>query len=249
MKITWRDPRLRPLRAGIDIVLILICLAVLYITIGCPTLSMHQEFRRAEKANLVGPSKIVDTLTTDCCGYDKMIVGETEEGICFFGKFIVLTGNTIFDKDVCYNFMYLKKSGEMTVAATPNLWSEYFPDSSRSLPVYLFTDYRNAERAEIEIRIDGICEPNYAYEDWPGYTPFDGVMQETFLGSATRDENGFFRFLFTTQDQAQIYALKVLSDTSHQVFSFHYQATVYATVQLYDSQGILIAEQTMELTA
>ena len=50
----------RPLRACLWALLAVLVGIIYYIALGCPTLSIRQDFRRAEKVNLAGPSKIVD---------------------------------------------------------------------------------------------------------------------------------------------------------------------------------------------
>ena len=106
----------RPVKACFFAVFVGLVAIVYYIAIGCPTLSFRQEFRRAEKANLVGPSKIVDQLDNhDYNEYDNLIVGETEYGVCFFGRRKYSVAGTRTKKIYLYQFNYREKTGDITV--------------------------------------------------------------------------------------------------------------------------------------
>ena len=119
MKRKWKNPIPRPVRAILCAVCAIALAIAYYIALGCPTLTDEQEFRRAEKIHLVGPSKIVDTLTSEYSEFDKMIVGETEYGICFFGKYTYTTG--VYNKDETdYRLFYAEKTGDLTLVPAPN---------------------------------------------------------------------------------------------------------------------------------
>ena len=66
----------RPLRACLWALLVIVLSILYYIALGCPTLSLRQELRRAEKVHLVGPSKIVDQVNGELYSeFEKMLVG------------------------------------------------------------------------------------------------------------------------------------------------------------------------------
>ena len=61
MRRFWRKIP-RQLRFALDALLVLALLTAVYVAMGCPILGETALFRRAEKANLMGPSKIIDRL-------------------------------------------------------------------------------------------------------------------------------------------------------------------------------------------
>lgn len=245
MKRIWNHPKYRPAQVVICILFSLVLIAALYVSWGCPTLSMRQEFRRAEKAHLVGPSKIVDTVTDAYSEYDKMFVGETEHGICFFGKNSTQRPSSSF-QETSYHFTYREKTGDLTVAAAPNIFGGFWDMRSCSLPVYLFDEYPQAVRAELEVTISGqfhhFVNSNETIEDY----------KEVFHASATRTEKGFFRFILTSETAQQSKVLAMFSNVSNSYIylsSEEAEATILAAVCLFDAQGNLILERDLEITA
>lgn len=238
----------RPVRACVYTVLAIVLVVVCYIALGSPTLSVQQEFRRAEKANLIGPSKIVDTLDSQYHDFDKMIVGETDYGICFFGRYY--TNHPYNDPfaEKHYLFTYVEKTGDLTVTAAPNFWGWAWVTSPRtvSLPVYLFTDEPEAVRAEIEMVITGDTSLS------TGGNINMVQFSETFRAEAARTQSGIFRFWFEAKEESGLSALRYLSNVTGGSFYFktegEYNAVIPATVRLYDSQGKLILERTIEIT-
>lgn len=233
----------RSLKACVCTVLVVLLALTYYIALGCPTLSFRQEFRRAEKAHLVGPSKIIDTLNGEYIDFDKMIVGETEYGICFFGRYYNAFpyDNPFAEKQ--YLFSYVEKSGDVTIAAAPNVWGSTWALSGimRYVPVYLFTDEPNSVRAEVEITVVG------AYNNG---TAKDRIFTEIFVGEAERSEEGFFRFGLSADDDSSLHALHYLSSkTGGFVFNERINESlqsITAVVRLYDANGALVQEK--ELT-
>lgn len=183
----------RPLRACLWALLAILVAGVYYIALGCPA-TFRQEFRRAEKAHMVGPSQIVDQINErQYSEFDKMLVGETEHGICFFGKYIANKEN-LKDRWTDYRFQYVQKTGDVTFAAAPHFagyWGLY------SLPIYVFTEADSATRCTISIHSTGT----------QGLDPFD----ETFQAEAERHPNGFFRFILTGSEDEQRLAMTNLS--------------------------------------
>ena len=236
----------KPVKVCVCAVCVILLAAVYYIVLGCPA-TFRQEFRRAEKAHLVGPSKIVDSLKGEYTEFDKMIVGETEEGICFFGKYSYNDGNARKEK-TAYYFTYLEKTGDLTLAAAPNVsgvhWS--FFGFARTLPVYLFTEDTTAARAEINIHVTG------KYRSESNGKAITKAFNETFQAEASRTEEGFFRFWLEGSDKGSLSALYYLSNTTGNAWGFDYSdlpSGATATVRLYDAEGNQIREETITLIA
>ncbi len=240
MKKEWFP---RPIKACFWALLAIGLAIAYYIALGCPTFTMRQEMRRAEKAHMVGPSKIVDNVL-EYYDFQQMLVGETEYGICFFGKY----GRTIrggkHSGEKHYIFSYQEKTGDMTLAVAPNILGQVWDLPGTNLPVYIFTEHKDAARAEIEIHIAGQRTRNVNGEDI--IDPYEEVFRE----KTTRSEKGYFRFFLDCSDLDSGYALRLLSDLvsgNGPIFADDRTATIQATVWLYDANDQLILTQEMNL--
>lgn len=235
----------RPVRAMVNLVLAIALAVLFYISIGCPTFSFEREFRRAEKAHLVGRSEIVETVT-DYREYDKMIVGETEHGVCFFGVYEVTVGYSNGRNQYVpyYTFTYYEKAEDVTVAVAPNssfIWSM----AGASLPIYIFDTHPEAVRAEIRTTISG--EETYYSNDKKHTVSF----KETFTAEAERSGDGYFRFALESQDENGSRALGLLSmvASGENLTSDERDTVIPFTVRLYDANGTLILEKELTISA
>lgn len=235
----------RPVTACISAVCVLLLAGIYYIVLGCPTLTFRQEFRRAEKANLVGPSTIVDTLDdSDYYDFNKMIVGETEYGVTFFGFTYSSRPNNNPFEDRRYVFSYQEKTGDVTVAVAPNFWGGLWGainGTSDSLPVYIFTEYSDAVRAEVELIVSG----SHSWTE-------DGVKKsseftETFSEKASAIEPGIFRCFLTFKTDNRGEAAYQLSNIVSRSGYGTADATITAMVWLYDEDGNIIVAQSVDI--
>lgn len=242
----------RPLQACLWCLLAIFVAITYYIALGCPTLSIHQEFRRAEKVHLVERSKIVDQVSgKEYSEFDTMLVGETDHGIHFFGRHGMHRTGSEHSGEDHYRFNYQKKTGDLTLAAPPAVFSHF---ALYKLPVYLFTDYPEATRAAITITLTGSrtyqMDGNYV-ED-----PFDEIIQ----AEAQRDQKGFFRFDLTAENNDMVndpfghsndsaYALCCISSLCCGNVIFQGQASMVIPVEVkfYDANGNLIAERSLTI--
>lgn len=226
----------RPLKACVCTVLVIVLAVVYYIALGCPTLTFQQEFRRAEKVHLVGPSKIVDKLHNGIYrDFDKMIVGETEYGISFFGRYYNHYPYNDPFAEKQYLFTYLEKTGDITFAAAPNVWGWAWDYAGMSLPVYIFTDHTDAVRAEIEISVSGVSSSCT-------------VRNETFQCEANQTDPGVFRFILTSGSESESDALSLLSSVStNNMRGGVKEAVIPILVRLYDANDKLITEKELTL--
>lgn len=249
----------RPYRAALNIFLSLTLMFLIWYCNGSPLLTVEQEFRRAEKANLVGPSTIVDQLTVDDYSeFDHTIVAETEEGVIFYG--IHETWNDTFS--------YRKKTGDITLAVPPTTWFNWGGMQwDLDLPIYIFHEYPEADLAELELYISGVYEVNY------NGTKHSEEFERSYVQHAPKQEDGFFLFhlqvpsKFDQQSSSYIdifehtgledylsdthgpegYALQLLSELCNSAsLEEHMEDYALATVRLYDANDNLIVER--ELT-
>lgn len=239
----------RPKRVGILIVALMVLLGVLYGSLGSPLLTLEQHFRRAEKANLVGPSTIVDTLRSSDSDYrefETLLVGETDHGILFFGPYEVqIAGRNMNDTETRYHFRYIEKTGDMTLVAAPNTGGPHWRILPNQVhcPVYLFTDHKNAVRAEVSIHVQRFNNTDDNTNKLPSHI-------EIFDVAAERSENGFFRFWLHAETETALNALYALS-TYGGGNSLHFTVTekhcILALVKLYDQNGSMVAEKQLLL--
>lgn len=237
----YRIPR--PLKVFIFAILVIALALVYYIVLGCPT-TFRQEFRRAEKVHMVGPSTIVETFHGEYTEFEKMIVGETEYGICFFGEYAY---NEVNKEKRHYCFSYQEKTGDLTVAVPPNAsafdWA--WPGFAQSFPVYVFTDDPEAVRAELKLTVTG--EYTYYYHGKPEKEPVQCPLNRTLQAEAQRTDSGIFRFWLEAEDQPGLAALQYLSNAvggnAYNITRLEKLSTISVTVRLYDAQDQLIHEE------
>lgn len=237
----------RPLKACVCWVLVIVLAAAYYIALGCPSLTLRQEMRRAERAHMVGPSKIVDRL--DHGQYDefsRLLVGETEEGIVFFGKYFTNTSQTGPFDDYAYRFHYLPKTGDISFFAAPNIYGHAWVYQNQVLPVYVFTEQEDAVRAEIKVKVDSMYKPNsFNFQT-------EILLFATMQAESIRSDDGPFRFILVASREAEAQALSILSyvSTDKTWLPDHQKdAEVEVTVLLYDSNDTLIREEKLILNA
>ncbi len=238
------NPNHRPAKAIVCIFLNFVLLAGLYICAGCPSLTMRQEFNRAQRVSMLGPSTIVDTVT-DYDEFDKMYVGESEYGITFFGRYYnqFPYRNTFAKKH--YLLTYVQKQEDMTIAAAPNIWGLVWQYNT-SVPVYLFTEYPAATRAELIATVSG------KYTQSIDGTKITTEYCETFQTEADRSEAGYFRFLFSADTDKGLHALAQFSDITCGKIGWtpeQMQTQIPATIRLYDAEGNCILEKELVLKA
>lgn len=241
----------RPIKACLLALAAILLAVTYYIALGCPTLTLRQELRRAEKVHLVGPCKIVDRISgKQYAEFKKMLVGETEHGITFFGR-------CAYNECVCpfpfrqhYKFSYQEKTGDVTFAAPPNILGSR---EMTALPVYVFTEHEDAVRAKISIQAEGS-----RFHTQNGAS-VEKLFAVTFRAEADRDKNGFFRFLLTAPENHatdptgeynyESYVLYCISSLCDWATDFRYLPTlsIPVTVTLYDADGNEIVTRELQL--
>ena len=196
----------------------------LYIFIGCPAFTAEQKFRRAEKAHMVGPGRIL--LTHDFSNnwsYEHMIVADDGDGVIFY-EFSKRFGTL-------ENLYYREKTGNLTVLAAPDMQSSIsFDDGSYILPVFLFDNYPKAVKAELEVTLSETVNNVY--------------FEQTYFLESQREDSGYFKFFLHSESDrgAEGFALRALSGMSGYDDSFNLRPQI-VTVRLWNSRDELILEE------
>ena len=153
----------RKVRIVIDLFLILILLGVYYIALGSPLSGEEARFRRAEKAYLVGPSEILETInvssawTQPAYDYNRMIIGDDGDEILFY-TFKVGKGTSSMDGVITRrqkaDGILLTPIPMDTAYAIQRMEDELF----QSLPLFLFVDDPAAVKATIGLKLSDTYE-------------------------------------------------------------------------------------------
>lgn len=153
LKKAWRRVP-RKVRVLIHIILLLLTAVVFYISIGSPTFGPEHRFRRAEKAQCVGPSTILGTVKLSGVNYDYALLAEDELGTYLY----------LYVDDNTYGALhYRKKSGKLTVVPVPQYANE-FRANQINLPIIAFDNCPEAVRATLEVTVSASSTVTYSAE-------------------------------------------------------------------------------------
>lgn len=238
----------RPTRVIINILAIILVASAFYVSIGAPTLTEEQAFRREERANLVGPSTILFHEKVENYRYGTLILGETKHGVI-----------TWVD-DSWNGFNYHEKTGDITVVTAPSTWFDFGMENWEvALPVFVVDDYPEAVQAVLELNIQGVFVHNLNGKR------LEEPLDHHFTLSSHRGDDGFFYFplslpyLDAFDDQGNEtgathgvdgYALDALADTfTNAMTAVNPQSnvSVTATVELFDESGALLVTRDLVL--
>lgn len=208
---------------------------LMYLALGSPVFTAEQAFRREEARQMLGPATILGTESIDCVHYgylyNTLVVAKTDHGS-------ILYCTRLNHAEELY---YRENSSDLTVMALPNGGMSWYYEEPRQLNVILFDDYPNAVRAELEMLVKSSDSP------MPG-------IQYHYKLTAQRQNAGYFRFIHTIYGSDYIdndnMAMKILTDITSRadVDEFYYwERSIPATIRLYDQDGNLIVEKTLEL--
>lgn len=246
LKNFWRNIP-RPVKVLLNILAMIAVASTFYVSIGAPTLTKEQSFRRAERANLLGPSTILFNEKVENYQYGTLIVGETDHGVI-----------TWVD-DSWYGLNYHEKTGDITVVSAPKYWFDWGgSDFAASLPVFVLHEYPEAEDAWLLLDIEGTYTHNLNGET------LNEKLNHTPGLHAIKGGDGFFYFSLdiphrseegSSRDDASGladdgYALDMLAHHfTNTCNSTNPQsnASITATVLLYNKYGTLIVEEELVL--
>lgn len=267
----------RPVMACLHVALVCVLFFMFYMAIRCYPFTLRQDFRRAERANLVGPSKIVDQFKpwdlqenlnlATIITYDDVIIGETEHGICFFQRrdidlggwydsassfrkqFIISSdinlqeeyigeiNPSIYDRQ----FYYIEKTGNITVVTIPTRSPYDYSDTDEVrcfLPLYVFTEYKDAASAQITLTIVDNTE---FYDETIDFS-------EVFTAEATAIDSGVLRCFLESSGGSSNAALEELVWLTYvSCFPKTQELSIPCTVSLYDADGNLIVQEELDL--
>ena len=201
---------------------LLICVMVSYVAIGSPSFCPRMEFRRLEKAYMVGPSTILAEFEQHAFPCNHVIVGETEDSyiLCAFGSsYFRFT-----------EYFWYPKTGSMAVYQLPgsSFYTTQF-GKSRPMTLILFDLEPQAVRAELEL--------DFLVSEETGKSMH-------FSATAQRQYDHFFLFDFHGDDDFYSSLHAILTDIAETCREYG-RYDQYVTVRLYDAQGQLLREETI----
>lgn len=163
----------RKVKIAITLLALFLMGFALYIFIGGPAFTAEQRFRRAERANMVGPASIVATYDFTNGSYEHLIVADDSDGVIFYA----FSGREGYTTEHLY---YREKTEDLTVLAAPVLEHFSYWEYELELPVFLFDNYPAAQRAQLQFTLSE--------------TVNDVYFEKEYILNSVREENGFFRF-------------------------------------------------------
>lgn len=235
-KLNWRKLTHKQ-KAHLYLLGALLIFPLLYCILGFPSLTAEMAFRRAEKAAMVGPSRILATEKYEQFHEKyqdhprntehRLIIGQTDSG------YILFPYTSDLPLDWNFSIDYREKMDDITLMAD-TLWGYDLDNSHYLLNIYAFHDYPKATRGELEITHEIGLEDGSVYQD-------------SFHATAMRDNAGFFRFeIYSLFVGAERDLLKSIANTLCQNPSASRQP-VKAVIRLYDNAGELVIEKNMEI--
>ena len=210
----------------LNLFLTAMALGLLYIFTDAPVFSATQAFRRVEKQNLVGPSKVLAILDISDEHFKRLLIADDGKGVVMFPIYEKYSRST--------SLYYREKTGPVTVIAAP---TSREPDKIETLTIIMFGDMPDSASAELTLTLSA-----------PKWTGVEFTKDYTL--TAEREYNGFFRFELrhTNGDEyyeAESYAFSELSKTTD--YFSNQNVSIPATVSLFDRSGGLIYKQNMIL--
>lgn len=219
----------------------ILCLSFLiYIFIGAPAFSVEHRYRRAERANLVGPAEILDIIELSPVldeTYDRMVIADVDDAVILY---MCDTSNWKPDK-----LAYRQKQGKVTVFAAPYIPIIHHNDHEFEIPIILFDDFPQAVHAQIELEL-------YSIQDTHAI-PHTALPQK-FFGEADRKKSGYFCFYIKSPDfswfgpgkESEEPTLATLCKlTEKSFYRVDPNIILPVTVKLFDSKNQLVYEETV----
>lgn len=205
-------------RACTNIALICLCALLIYIFVGAPAITPRQAFRRAERAQLVGPAEILEELHVGGYPYNRLILADDGDGVILF------TYNRW--NRAATELLYAEKTGDMTLAAAPD--QTFYPkENHAAVALILYHEGSRAVRAELDLTLTA---------DYEGET-----HEKTYSLQSLMSLDRCFLFSIEAHSQSALGAegqlLLQLQNGSRN--------TIPATVRLYDADDNLIREETV----
>lgn len=238
-KLTARNRRIpRRVRIGRNLLLAVVLFSLFYIFAGCPDMTAEQGYQRALRRRLLGPGEVVGVLNVDVNGgYDRLLLGETEEGVtlyCYRHENLgFLKGRTFSSWEG--TLVYREKGETVTAMAAPGVDCTTYQEEIH-VPVILFDKCPKAVRAELDVCLTGTYNSqNYEF---------------AYSLESKRKAGGYFAFDLAAQGNKQAYWTEgfAIEQLSRLYWDTGGRANEYpAVVRLYDRNDALIYKETLFL--
>lgn len=230
----------RPVKTLFYMIGISLATFLLYIFIGAPPLSEEHAYRRAERANLVGPAKILDIIDLAPVvdeHYSRMIIANDGDAVILY----------MWDAqhNLSEKLVYRQKQGAVTVFAAPYELFLYSTDHEFKIPIILFDDFPQAVRAEMEFTL-------WTIQDSEAIPQV--CLPKDYFGEAYRKNDGYFCFYIYSPDFSWIQwtndseepTLSTFCKLTGKTFSrMDTDTTLPVTVRLFDADNQLMHEETV----
>ena len=219
----------RPVKVLLMLLLLFFAALITYLFIDSPPLSPRMNFRRIEKASLLGPSEILGELTLQDPYYDRedtYIIAQTQNTDILYSHSrysMYDPGSYIYDSGIFQTYAKTELPALYVIRASS--YYRYIPERTRPMSLILFDRNPQAVRGEIEFSVT-------EYEDGQPYT-------FRFSESALREYDQFFHFTITPEETLEEMALLSFAQDCREYDPDH-KPTV--TVRLYGQDGVLITE-------
>ena len=199
---------------------ILLCLLMalwIYLLTGSPA-GATAHYRRAERANLVGPGEILAVLDAPELGYENLVLAEDGDAVMLFVRDEEDSRRT--------QLVYRERSQGLSILSAPPGGRNQ--ETFRQIPIFLFDGYDDARKAELTL-----------------FLP-DGTESSPVLYAA-READGYFLFRLdgkTKNLQELIRRLLLLSENT---MADTREFTLLAQVRLLDAADSLLADTILTL--
>ncbi len=174
----------RKIRFSLDALLSAALLIGVFFAVTSRSYTETGRFRRAERANLVGPSEIIDRLDlpehwTEV-GYDRLMIGDDGEEILFYPLRKKTELGTIYGD---WPLFRREKTDGLLLTTLPSNGLSGYGARNTAVPLFLFVDDPRAVRAEVTLRLSDSIEIELAQgrgRDVP-QVKRDGFAREHFF--------------------------------------------------------------------
>lgn len=217
----------RSVRAVVFLLLALLLALTVYVGLGSPPLNAEMTFRRAERAHMVGPSKILAEFSNGQQFPRRVIIAETESSHILY---------TVQQQEYGYRRFYTNpKEGQIdnyTLRVYPKTEpvALYTVSMTNTSPVQLalFDRHSDAVRAEMETTVTFLYREELCTMD--------------IRADSDREYDRFFLFSISKPQGSSEQWYNAMSQLTSRSTETGEEKTV-VTIRLYDANGILIGTE------
>ena len=201
----------------------------IYTFISAPPFTSEIQYRRVEKANMIGPAEILGIESVSYSGYDRILLAYDGMGAILYAE----STDRLHEPELIYR----EKSGNVTILMAPDPAAYNVTDTMRTATLFAFDNCPEATRAELTITL----KTDYRGE----------AFEKTYTMESRRTNPGYFRFHLNCTNPgglgAESFALSVLSSIAGYVGRYHMDTVLPASIRFYDNQGQLLGEEHISL--